>query len=85
MADAKYFSMLDASAGSGWCPCKNRAHVCAHSTPTLGNTVSIDDRWGYVQHPRCFTGKYSMWDGIEGTKDYTDKILTWEKTVEEHE
>lgn len=44
--------------GSGWCPYKNRARVCAHST-SLSETVCSNCCLGCVWHLRFFTGKYN--------------------------
>lgn len=43
---------------SGRWPWENRARVCAHSAPPVGDTVSADSSLGCVWHPQYLTGKH---------------------------
>lgn len=38
-------------------PSKKQEHICAHSTPSLGDAVSLNCHMGCIPYPRCFTGK----------------------------
>lgn len=38
-------------------PSQKQEHICAHSTPSLGDSVSLNCHMGCIPYPRCFKGK----------------------------
>lgn len=86
LANAKFFSRLDANSGYHQIPLDETAsRVCTFGTP-FGRYRFLRLPFGISSSPEVFQQIMTeVFDGLEGVRVYVDDVLVWGRSKEEHD